>query len=136
MNHLAVFMMNYSQCFSCFFNLSKCPYANDLLNYTTYDLSKCAMSMMFVSSYIANMKWYVVHHGRKVGVFDSWDSCHAQVHGFKGACYKSYSSKDEAVTAFKQSVIKTDRVGFSWKDGLILSQFVLIVVLLLIIWFG
>jgi hypothetical protein len=45
------------------------------------------------------MTWYVVHRGCQTGVFSSWEACHAQVNGFKGACYRGYKSKDEALAA-------------------------------------
>jgi len=41
------------------------------------------------------MAWYVVHVGRKTGVFSTWDACHDQVIGFKGACYKKYKTREE-----------------------------------------
>lgn len=46
-------------------------------------------------------KFYVVWRGRKTGVFDSWDDCKAQTHGFDKALYKSFDSKAEALKAFK-----------------------------------
>ncbi|MFS9663212.1 RNase H1/viroplasmin domain-containing protein, partial [Klebsiella pneumoniae] len=46
------------------------------------------------------MAWYVVTVGRHTGVYCSWEACHDQVNGFKGACYKKYKTKDEAMEAF------------------------------------
>jgi len=46
-------------------------------------------------------KFYVVWSGRKTGVFDSWDDCKAQTHGFDKALYKSFDSKAEAIKAFR-----------------------------------
>jgi ribonuclease HI len=46
-------------------------------------------------------KYYVVWRGRKTGVFDSWDDCKAQTHGFDKALYKSFDNKTEALKAFK-----------------------------------
>lgn len=45
-------------------------------------------------------KYYVVWHGRKNGIFDTWAECNAQVKGFKGARYKSFLSYAEAKAAF------------------------------------
>ena len=45
-------------------------------------------------------KYYVVWDGHQTGVFDSWEACKLQINGFKGAKYKSFSSKQEAVKAF------------------------------------
>ena len=46
-------------------------------------------------------KFYVVWSGRQTGVFDSWDDCKAQTHGFDKALYKSFDSKAEAIKAFR-----------------------------------
>ena len=48
------------------------------------------------------MAWYVVHVGRRTGLFYCWEDCHAQINGFSGACYKRYNSKEEAITALKR----------------------------------
>ncbi|HEX7620004.1 MAG TPA: ribonuclease H family protein [Anaerolineales bacterium] len=45
-------------------------------------------------------KFYVVWKGRKTGVFSSWDACAAQVQGFTGAQYKSFTSRRAAEQAF------------------------------------
>lgn len=41
-------------------------------------------------------KYYAVKEGRTKGIFTSWDDCKAQVHGFGGAVYKSFTSLAEA----------------------------------------
>ena len=41
-------------------------------------------------------KYYAVKEGRVKGIFTSWDDCKAQVHGFGGAVYKSFTSLAEA----------------------------------------
>lgn len=46
-------------------------------------------------------KYYVVWSGKQTGIFTTWDECKEQVHGFPGAKYKSYSTKDEAEKAFR-----------------------------------
>ena len=48
-------------------------------------------------------KFYAVWKGRKVGVFASWEECKSQIDHFDGAQYKSFSSKEEAEKALKQS---------------------------------
>ena len=50
---------------------------------------------------MAKQKYYVVWSGRKTGIFTSWDECKQQVHGFQGARYKSYTSKEEAEESFR-----------------------------------
>jgi len=42
------------------------------------------------------MKYYAVRNGRKIGVFETWDRCKAQVDGFSGAEYKSFTKKEDA----------------------------------------
>lgn len=49
-------------------------------------------------------KWYVVFEGRKRGIYSSWDECSEQVNGFKGAKYKSYSTKEEAEKVYSQHI--------------------------------
>ncbi|WP_112180955.1 MULTISPECIES: viroplasmin family protein [Paraliobacillus] len=46
-------------------------------------------------------KYYVVWSGKNTGIFDTWDACKKQVIGINGAKYKSFPSKAEAETAFK-----------------------------------
>ncbi|GAB2536633.1 ribonuclease H1 domain-containing protein [Spirosoma aerophilum] len=47
-------------------------------------------------------KFYVVWHGRKPGVYDTWDEAKAQTDGFAKPLFKSFDSKPEAVKAFKE----------------------------------
>lgn len=42
------------------------------------------------------MKYYAVRNGRRIGIFKSWDECKAQVNGFSGAEYKSFTKESEA----------------------------------------
>lgn len=42
-------------------------------------------------------KIYAVRNGRTCGLFDTWEDCKAQVHGFAGAEYKSFTQKEEAM---------------------------------------
>ncbi|HEY5269514.1 MAG TPA: ribonuclease H family protein [Anaerolineales bacterium] len=46
-------------------------------------------------------KFYVVWKGRRTGVFSSWEACAAQVQGFTGAQYKSFTSRLAAEQAFR-----------------------------------
>jgi ribonuclease HI len=46
-------------------------------------------------------KFYVVWKGRKTGVFSSWSECAAQVQGFTGARFKSFSSRTAAEEALR-----------------------------------
>jgi len=42
------------------------------------------------------MKYYAIKKGKKTGIFTNWPEAQAQVSGFKGAEYKSFSTKKEA----------------------------------------
>ncbi len=48
-------------------------------------------------------KFYVVTHGRQVGIYHTWDDASRQVHGFSGAIYKTFFSKEEAERFLKRS---------------------------------
>lgn len=42
------------------------------------------------------MKYYAVKKGRKTGLFTTWSECEAEVKGYSGALYKSFSTEKEA----------------------------------------
>ena len=42
------------------------------------------------------MKYYAVKNGRVPGIYNSWAECQKQIHGFKDASYKSFTSRTEA----------------------------------------
>lgn len=42
------------------------------------------------------MNYYAVRVGRVPGIYKTWDECKKQVHGFKGASYKKFSSLIDA----------------------------------------
>ena len=46
-------------------------------------------------------KFYVVWHGRKPGVYDSWDEAKVQTDGFAKPLFKSFDSKPAALNAYK-----------------------------------
>lgn len=48
---------------------------------------------------MAKQKWYTVWVGAETGIFDSWEECRSYVEGYKGARYKSFSSREEAEEA-------------------------------------
>lgn len=45
---------------------------------------------------MAKKKYYAVKEGRIKGVFETWAECKEQVDGYKGAIYKSFTTKEEA----------------------------------------
>ena len=42
-------------------------------------------------------KYYAVKKGMKTGIFYSWEECRANVHGYPGALYKSFKTREEAL---------------------------------------
>ena len=86
------------------------------------------------------MTWYVVSCGRQTGVFSSWEAYHAQVNGYKGACYRAYKCKDDAFAAFcGENKLEFSRVvshpanSVSWKDVTIVAQALIILILISVI---
>jgi ribonuclease HI len=51
-------------------------------------------------------KYYAVKNGRKVGIFNSWDTCKNYVIGYKGAEYKGFNTIDEAKDYLANKEIK------------------------------
>ena len=50
---------------------------------------------------MAKRKFYVVWVGREPGIYEDWDDCLAQVDGFPGAKYKSFTDQTAATIAFR-----------------------------------
>lgn len=48
-------------------------------------------------------KFYAVKEGRLPGIYMTWEECKAQVNGYSGAVYKSFSSEDQARSFMKDS---------------------------------
>ncbi len=42
------------------------------------------------------MNYYAVKVGKNPGIYKTWDECRENVHGYKGAIYKKFSSLDDA----------------------------------------
>lgn len=59
---------------------------------------------------MAKQKYYVVWSGKKPGIYTSWETCKQQVHGFKGAKYKSFPTREVAERAFKNGPAQSKRV--------------------------
>ena len=86
------------------------------------------------------MAWYVVYRGRKPGVYATWVTCHQQVTGYPNCCYKSFSSKEEAIASFLESTgdedVKEATIGskktankLSWLHIIVMLEFIIITVL-------
>lgn len=52
---------------------------------------------------MAKQKFYVVWKGRETGIFNTWDECTKQIHGYAGAVYKSFKTRQLAEEAYKSS---------------------------------
>ena len=61
-------------------------------------------------------KFYVVWRGLVPGVYESWEECEAQVKGYEGAVYKSFKTREEALTAELQD--PADYIGTKGTDTL------------------
>ena len=46
-------------------------------------------------------KYYTVWIGREPGVYSSWEECQKQINGYENAVYKSFLTKEQAQSAFK-----------------------------------
>ena len=42
-------------------------------------------------------KYYAVRKGRTPGVYENWEACRQEIHGFSGAVYKSFPTRQEAL---------------------------------------
>ena len=49
---------------------------------------------------MGKQKFYAVWKGHKTGVFDSWEECKEQTHGFPNAVFKSFQTRELAEKAF------------------------------------
>lgn len=72
-------------------------------------------------------KFYAVRQGRVPGIYTSWDDCKAQVHGYSGASYKSFTRREDAVQFINggeqayapetDNVLESDCSAVAYTDG-------------------
>ena len=62
------------------------------------------------------MKYYAIKNGKTPGIYTSWDQAKAQVHGYKGAVYKSFRTKEEAENYMIDNNIE-DKIISSHEEG-------------------
>ena len=65
-------------------------------------------------------KFYAVRVGKTPGIYDNWDTCKEMVHGFPGAQYKSFPTKEEAEAYLKntkESLEKKADIPYAFVDG-------------------
>ena len=46
--------------------------------------------------------FYVVWIGNNPGIYNSWEACKKEIHGFEGAKYKGYKTREQAEQAFQK----------------------------------
>ncbi|WP_295089136.1 ribonuclease H family protein [uncultured Catenibacterium sp.] len=65
------------------------------------------------------MKYYAVKNGREPGIYNSWAECQKQIHGFKNASYKSFTSRTEAeeFISDKKEMPKMEHGLIAYVDG-------------------
>ena len=65
------------------------------------------------------MKYYAVKNGREPGIYNSWAECQKQIHGFKNASYKSFTSRKEAeeFISDKKEMPKMEHGLIAYVDG-------------------
>ena len=56
-------------------------------------------------------KIYAVKVGRQTGLFSTWEACEKAVKGYPNASYKSFKTKEEALTWLGGNVSKTKDKG-------------------------
>ena len=56
---------------------------------------------------MAKKKIYAVRKGHKTGLFYTWDECKKAVHGYSGAEYKGFLTKEEAEAFLNIGAAKT-----------------------------
>ncbi len=69
-------------------------------------------------------KYYAVRNGRIPGIYNTWDECRAQVDGFSGAEYKSFTLLDAAKDYVEnnEKEIKTQSEAVAYVDGSFLLE--------------
>lgn len=66
------------------------------------------------------MKYYAVRKGKVPGIYTSWDECKIQVHGFKGAIYKSFTNLKDAekfLNPKEEEAIIDENTVIAYVDG-------------------
>ena len=64
---------------------------------------------------MAKKKYYAVKKGKVPGVYETWDACKNQTHGFPGAVFKSFPTREEA-QAFVGMDRQTEKVAAAGTD--------------------
>ena len=64
-------------------------------------------------------KFYAVKKGRETGIFLTWEECEKQVKGFKGALFKSFINKQDALDYLQETPINNNVLNglIAYVDG-------------------
>ncbi len=63
-------------------------------------------------------KFYAVKEGKIPGIYLTWEECKNQVHGYSGAVYKSFSTREEAINFINNNnKISSDAEAIAYTDG-------------------
>ena len=68
----------------------------------------------------SKQKYFVVWEGKTPGIYDSWEACKQQVHGYAGALYKGFGTREEARKAMLSSC--WDYIGKRAKEREVATQ--------------
>lgn len=108
-----------------------------LLFFDSYLRSIITFDAKLVFLSYAQMTWYVVYVGRVPGVYDDWDQCRRQVHGFSGNSYKGYKTMVEAearyATYLAREKTEKTRARMTTFAIAVLILLVLLVLMLLVV---
>ncbi|XP_058075641.1 uncharacterized protein LOC131224104 [Magnolia sinica] len=62
-------------------------------------------------------KFYVVFVGRTPGIYETWEECKSQVHGFSGCLHKSFTVYEDVMLAWNQHKATTIGKAVDETDG-------------------
>ena len=54
------------------------------------------------------MKYYAIHKGREIGIFNTWNECNDLIQGFKGAKFKKFDNLQDAQQFVQNGYIKNN----------------------------
>ncbi|KIK04384.1 hypothetical protein K443DRAFT_4686 [Laccaria amethystina LaAM-08-1] len=77
---------------------------DDNFSYDSSDYEEQAIHPLAEAGARSKKKAYNVYWGRQTGTFRTWSSAEIQVKYFSGACFKGYSSLEEAITEWDIAV--------------------------------
>lgn len=63
------------------------------------------------------MKYYAVKNGKVPGIYNTWDECKENIHGFKGAIYKKFDSEEDAINFMEGSDLNEKYMNNSKEIG-------------------